>query len=107
MDEYGVVFTSCKTQEEAKGIAEALLLEKLAACIQTETITSYYTWQEKLQEEKEVRLSIKTREVLYPQVETLIRKHHSYQVPEIIYMRIDHGSKEYLTWMNDVTKKYW
>ena len=37
-------------------------------------------------------------------IEKLIKKNHSYELPEILVINIDDGSNEYLKWMKDNLK---
>lgn len=98
---YCIIFTTCSSDEEAKTLALKIVEEKLAACVQLSTITSYYHWKKKTYQEPEIRLLIKTRNVLYKKVEEFIRRHHSYEVPEIVQIPITHGSDAYLGWMDE------
>jgi Uncharacterized protein involved in tolerance to divalent cations len=97
------VLTTTETKEEAGKIAQYLVEQKLAACVQiTGSITSIYRWKGKVETAQEWLCLIKTREELYSKVETAIKKLHSYETPEIIAVPIIKGSSEYLSWLNDV-----
>ena len=96
------VMTTTETKEQAMDIARHLVEEKLAACVQiTEPVESIYRWKSKVELSQEYLCLIKTREGLFPNVETAIKKLHSYETPEIIAVPIIRGSAEYLTWLND------
>ncbi|PKN06547.1 MAG: cytochrome C biogenesis protein CcdA [Deltaproteobacteria bacterium HGW-Deltaproteobacteria-7] len=97
------VLTTTETKEQAQRIARHLVEEKLAACVQiTDTVESTYFWKGKLVEgSREYHCLIKTREDLFPQVETAIKKLHTYETPEIIAVPIVKGSKDYLQWLDD------
>ena len=56
-----------------------------------------------MQRDPECKLLIKTRKALYDRLEQFVKKHHSYDVPEIIELPIERGSKEYLGWIDEVT----
>lgn len=83
-DNYCIVMTTADHQSDADQLARVLVSEKLAACVQILPLTSYYSWEQVIHQDSELLLLIKTRSELYPQVETAILKHHSYEVPEII-----------------------
>jgi len=100
---YCVVITTCGSNEEGEKLASQIVEAKLAACVQLSSITSYYTWEGKVNRDPECKLVIKTRKALYNQVESFIKEHHSYDVPEIIELPIHSGSKEYLSWIDEVT----
>jgi periplasmic divalent cation tolerance protein len=100
---YCVVITTCGSNEEGEKLASQIVEAKLAACVQLSSITSYYTWEGKVNRDPECKLVIKTRKALYDQVESFIKEHHSYDAPEIIELPIHSGSKEYLSWIDEVT----
>lgn len=99
-----VIITTCPNIDEAKQLATLLIKEKLAACVQLSNIESYYIWEGKACHEPEIKLLIKTRHELYPEVETFIRSHHSYSVPEIIELPIQNGLSTYLDWIFENTR---
>lgn len=100
---YCMIITTCPNQDEAALMAKGLIENKLAACVQTSEIKSFYFWEGQVRHDPEVRLMIKTRTWLYPEVENFIKKNHSYSVPEIVSIPIDRGDLKYLGWMDEVT----
>lgn len=95
-----LVLTSLPDREAARKLARALVTGRLAACVNIGTpVESMYHWQGQFETAREVPLAIKTRAVLYPQVEALIGELHPYDVPEIIAVPITHGSAPYLDWI--------
>lgn len=94
-----MVITTAGSEEEAKTITDALLNERLAACVQRIPLSSSYHWQGERHDETELMLLIKTRATLYQRVEAAIRANHSYEVPEIIQVPITGGLPEYLNWI--------
>ena len=102
--EYCIILTTCPNNEEADILASKLIKEKLAACVQLSPITSYYTWKSQIHNDPEIRLLIKTKTSLYELVEQLIKKYHSYDVPQIVQLPILDGSSEYLGWIDESTK---
>lgn len=100
---YCMVITTCPTQEEAARIANGLVANKLAACVQLSEIKSVYFWKGEIQHDPEVRLMMKTRTWLYPEIEEYIRKNHSYSLPEIISIPIERGELRYFEWIDEVT----
>jgi periplasmic divalent cation tolerance protein len=103
MKSYIQVMTTTETRQQAQAIAQHLVAEKLAACVQiTGPIASIYRWKGKMENAQEWLCLIKTREELYDKVENAIKKLHSYETPEIIAVPIIKGSSEYLSWLDDV-----
>ncbi|SNR60259.1 divalent-cation tolerance protein CutA [Desulfurobacterium atlanticum] len=104
MEKFITVITTTETEKEAEKIAETLVSEKLAACVQIiPSIKSVYRWQGKVEKSEEHLLFIKTKESLFEKVEKAIKENHSYEVPEIISIPVNSGSKEYLEWIKSVT----
>ena len=106
METFIQVFTTTETKEEAEKIAQYLVEQKLAACVQiTGPIASTYRWKGKVENAQEWLCLIKTREDFYDKVEKAIKKLHSYETPEIIAVQIVKGSKEYLNWIEETYEK--
>ena len=99
-----IVITTCARREEADQLATEIVENRLAACVQISEINSTYTWEGKVAQEAEFKLVIKTRLDLYEALERWIKKHHSYDVPEIILVPVETGSADYLDWIEAVTE---
>jgi periplasmic divalent cation tolerance protein len=100
------VMTTTETKEQAEAIARHLVEEKLAACVQISgPIESIYRWKGKVENVREWLCLIKTRDVFFDQVESAIKKLHSYETPEIIAVPITKGSREYLKWLDESLAK--
>jgi periplasmic divalent cation tolerance protein len=98
-----VVITSCGSAEEADRIAEALVAERLAACVQILPMRSVYRWQGAIERAEEWQLQIKTRAALADRVEARIRALHGYDLPEIIALPVSAGSADYVDWVEAET----
>ena len=96
-----VVQTTCSSKQEAKIIAKALVETKLAACVQMYEIESFYNWDNKLCNDFETLLNIKTIKENFEKVKSKIKELHSYDVPEIIQIDITNANEEYLKFMGD------
>lgn len=102
---YSVLYVTAPSQEVAHKISSGLLEAHLIACANIiPTMTSMYHWEGKVQSETEILLMLKTRSSLFEQVSSFIKLNHPYQVPEIIQLPIQQGSKDYLQWINENTK---
>jgi periplasmic divalent cation tolerance protein len=97
-----LISTTTATMEEARAIASRLVEEQLAACVQiVDPITSVYTWQGNIEEEREVLLLIKSTQDLVSPVADLLDRIHPYEVPELIATPIVDGSTAYLSWLGE------
>jgi len=100
-----VVLATAGSAAEADRIAEALVAERLAACVQTTPIASRYVWKGELQKDEEVLLLIKTRRELFEAVRTRIRALHSYETPEIVMVPVTAVDSDYLAWLEAGTRE--
>jgi periplasmic divalent cation tolerance protein len=62
-------------------------------------ISSRFWWQGKLESAEESLLIVKTRASVLDEVVNLVKKHHSYDVPEVVALPIIGGNEDYLEWM--------
>ena len=96
-----VIFITASTEEEARKIAESLLGQRKAACINiVPKVDSSFWWQGKLDSAQESLLIIKTKASLLSEIIALVKSVHSYEVPEIIALPIIGGNEDYLNWMD-------
>ncbi len=95
-----LVFCTCPDPGVAESLAEALLAQQLAACVNIlPAVTSLYRWQGKIERDNEVLLLIKTDTAHYSELETLIGHQHPYELPEIIGVSVEKGLPDYLRWI--------
>ena len=94
------VLTTTDSEASAVRIAETLVTEGLAACVQVSgPMTSVYRWRGAVERAKEWSCTAKTTSAMLEAVITRIRALHSYQQPEIIATAITTGDPEYLEWV--------
>jgi len=99
-----VVYITAPNEEEGAKIARALVEERLAGCVNiVRPIRSIYRWQEKIEDDTETLMIVKTRKLLFESLEKRVRELHSYSVPEIIAVPVVEGSRDYLKWLEEVT----
>jgi len=98
------IYTVCQNKTAAKKIANMLLRLKLIACANWWPIASVYRWNDKVINDKEVALILKTRKNYYKKVETVIKKIHRYETPCICRISIDQVEKKYRDWLIKETR---
>ncbi len=95
-----VVFCTCPNVTAAQNLANAVVDQGLAACVNLlPGITSVYRWQGAVESTSECLLVIKTQMVAYPALEAALAAMHPCQVPEIIALPILCGLPSYLHWI--------
>ncbi|MDD1626492.1 MAG: divalent-cation tolerance protein CutA [Methylococcaceae bacterium] len=99
--QYQITLCTCPDKDTAEKIARLLVNDKLAACVNIlPGITSVYRWHEQVESAQEHLLLIKANKSRYQAIETTIKKHHPYELPEIIAVPIEDGLPEYLHWID-------
>ena len=97
-----IAFVTCGSREEAGEIAETLVQERLAACVNVvSSVESCYRWKGKVDWDRECLLVIKTRAAAVDRVRQRVLEIHSYDLPEFVAFKIDSGSEPYLKWIAD------
>lgn len=94
-----VVMTTVDSAALAETLAERLLEDRLAGCIQELPIASRYRWEGAMQRDEEILLLVKTSEAAAAAAMRCIEKHHSYEVPEILVIPVTDGLPAYLRWL--------
>lgn len=103
---FTVILSTIDDKRKAEEIAERLVGEKLAACINVVgPINSVYWWQGKVEKAEEYLMIIKTTKELRTELMKRLKELHTYQVPEIISIDITDGYKDYLNWILESVKK--
>ena len=103
MNKYSLIISTCADKETAKAIAKVLVETRLAACVQMFPIESVYLWRDKICDEGEIMLFIKSKAGLFDKISAAIKENLPYEVPEIILVPIEGGLPEYLNWIDDCT----
>ena len=103
--EYLLVLSTCPGSISAKKIAQDLINEKLAACVNiVPGVQSWFRWVGKADNANEYLLVIKTTTDVYEALEKRIQHLHPYELPEIIAVPIHTGLAGYLDWISANTK---
>ncbi len=101
-----LVFTNLPDRDAAESLANTLIEEKVAACVNIlGACTSVYRWQGVVENADEIPLLIKTTGARYAALEAVIRRLHPYELPEIIAVPLAQGLPGYLQWVADETRE--
>lgn len=104
-NQYLIVFCTVPDEDTALQISKALVGEKLAACCNiVRGIRSIYFWENKICDDSEMLLIIKSTTPSYHNLQRRIQDLHPYDVPEVLAIPISEGSQEYLKWVNENVK---
>ncbi len=93
-------YCTCPDAASAQRIAETLVGERLAACVnQLPGIRSIYRWQGAIHTDNEELLLIKTTDARLAALERRLLELHPYAVPELIAVPVAQGHEAYLDWV--------
>lgn len=97
-----LVLTTCPDPATATALAEALVTERLAACVNIlPGVRSVYTWKGQTESATEQLLIIKSRTDRYSAIQERILALHPYELPEVIAVPIADGLPAYLAWISN------
>ncbi len=100
MSVYIIISTAPKGAGEK--IAKTLVEERKIACVNIiKDVKSFFVWKGEVNREDEEVLIMKTSGEKVREVMERIREIHPYEVPEILYFRVD-GSEDYISWVYEV-----
>lgn len=92
--------TACPDTDSAVRIADALVEERLAACVNViPGLRSVYLWQGEVERADEVLLLIKTTRAAFPALQQRLQALHPYELPELIAVEPADGLPAYLEWV--------
>lgn len=102
MSDYQVVFITASSRDEADRIAEQLVTERLAACVNiVDGCRSIYRWQGEIVKDDEVMMIVKSDAARFEQLVSRVNELHSYDVPEIIAVDLARVSEGYRRFLDD------
>jgi len=105
-DSVFMLFTTCPDTASAARLAQALVEERLAACVtRLDGAHSTYRWQGEVTEDHEVQLVIKTTGSRLDAAIARVQVLHPYELPECIAVETRAGLPAYLDWIRAQTRE--
>jgi uncharacterized protein involved in tolerance to divalent cations len=105
MNEMLMVFMTCDGRQQAEEIAQKLVEERLAACVNVvPDIRSCYVWEGKLSWSEELLLIAKTTRGAFDRLKRRVGELHSYEVPEIVALPVEAVAEKYGEWVRGSVK---
>jgi periplasmic divalent cation tolerance protein len=95
-----VVMVTVPNQETAEKLAEALVGEELAACVNLlDGVRSIYRWKGAIERDDEILCLCKTTREGFEKLRARVVELHPYEVPEVIALPVEVGHAPYLAWL--------
>lgn len=100
VEEVLLVMSTLPDRASAEKLARILVDARLAACVNVlAPCASIYRWHDAIEESAEIPVLIKTTARRYDQLESALRAHHPYELPEIVAVPLARGLPGYLGWV--------
>ena len=99
-----VCFCTCPDADSAAHLAETLVGERLAACVNVlPGLRSVYRWEGAVERSDEVLLLIKTTRPRLPALSARVLELHPHELPEVVAVEVAGGLSAYLDWVAEQT----
>lgn len=96
-----IIFLTCASQKEAQKIGRALLERKLVACTKMLPVSSSFWWKGKREQAREVLVIFETLEKHWTEIEEVVRKLHSYELPVMFALPVKKTTNDVLEWLDE------
>ena len=93
-----LLYTTLSNKICAENIARKLIKDKLAACVSIKEISSFYLWEDNIQNDNEYEITIKSKPQKLDDLVDFLKKEVGYEIPQIIY-KIFESEKNYYEWL--------
>jgi len=101
-----VVLCTVPNEDVAEHIARTLVEERLCACVNVlPGVRSIYRWKDRVEDDRELLLLIKTHVDRFAELEQRIRTLHPYEVCEVVALDAGAVAAPYLAWLQTETRK--
>lgn len=99
-----IVFSTCPDETVARDLGRRLVESGRAACVNViPGLRSIYRWQDRIEEDEEAMMMIKTVEERVDEITAWLAQEHPYAVPEVVGLPVLAGLPGYLQWVADAT----
>src|SRR5579864_6402541 len=98
-----VIVSTYPDKKSISKVAHVVVEKKLPACVNYVKINSVYSWKDKIEDTGEFLALFKTTIKSKQQLKEEIAKSHTYQVPEIVKLKVNDVSVPYMKWLEEST----
>jgi periplasmic divalent cation tolerance protein len=100
-DNYVELVLTCGSWQQAQDIADALLEKHLVSCVEFFPIKSKFWWQKGLESADEIKLVMQSRDDYFSEVESIVKKLHSYDTFVMHALPIIHTTEAAKKWLKE------
>jgi len=101
-----LVYITAPDFAEAERLARELVESRLAACANiVPRIVSTYWWDNRVCEEEETLIIVKTVRSLVEELIAAVRESHPYEVPAILAIDAVDGNPDFVNWLHGEVRK--
>lgn len=105
MSDFCVILCTCPNMSTARDIAYRAVASKLAACVNiVPGVVSVYLWEDKVQQDQECQVIIKTKKSVEKELRDILFELHPYDLPEWVVLDITDASVDYADWIRKSVK---
>lgn len=98
-----IIVSTYPDKKSITKVANELVKDRVAACVNIFKISSVYLWQGKIENSPEYLAFFKTTKKNSALLKKAIKASHPYDVPEIAQIELNSINKPYLKWLIDST----
>lgn len=98
-----IIVSTYPNKKSITKIANDLVQNKIAACVNITKISSIYSWQGKIENASEYLALFKTTQKNKKSLKEKIKASHPYDIPEIAEINITSINTSYLKWLIEST----
>jgi periplasmic divalent cation tolerance protein len=98
-----IIVSTYPNKKSITKIANELVQNKIAACVNITKISSIYSWQGKIENASEYLALFKTTQKNKKSLKEKIKASHPYDIPEIAEINITSINTSYLKWLIEST----
>ncbi len=97
-----VVLSTCPDETVARDLGRRLVESGRAACVNViPGLRSIYRWQDRIEEDNEAMMLIKTVQERVDEITAWLEQEHPYALPEVVVLPVTAGLPGYLKWVAD------
>jgi periplasmic divalent cation tolerance protein len=99
-----ILFLTCANAKEANNISKTLLEKRLIACARKIPVSSSFWWKGKVDRADEAMLMMESVEEKFGEIETEVKKLHSYETFVLTTIPVGRSSSGVQEWLKESLK---